>query len=979
MHSPRTFLGASLALLAAAAPLSAIIDRNNDGLSDVWAALYRLPAGATAGADSDGDGQTNAQEALAGTDPRDAGSRFAVSPPQTDAAGNLVLRWRGAWGKRYLVESSADLTTWTALPELHIGRGQEISVIVRPVGGAAEPRRYWRVAVVDVDPDKDGMTNAEEIELGSDPTTADAALGTPRVYGAEYFVSTTGSDSNDGTKAKPFLTLEKAKAAVRTKVAAGVPAGGIAVWLRGGVYERTATFSLGTLDSGTSAANSVDWRGYPGEEVRLVGGKRLPASAFSLVTSASPVWNRLDATARGKVLQIDLKALGITDYGTLKERGFGKAFVAALELAVDGNPLPLARWPDVDQHTLPDIYGQSITVLSGTSVPAVGGTYRREATTDGVLRFKREGLVGGEQFYLFRYAWTNDLKQNECNWYIAPAITAGTPPANGFPSDEKVSWVCKDQAEPGHFFRTYVKYNSAGSPTVWFPDRIKRGYAFTRSIAATYEFNYGRGVGDRPRRWTAAPDAWVAGYWKVAFLEAHRRITRIAAHDGFTGIEFAPSPYEKPLGSEDVMTMGADQPWFAYNLLEEITRPGEWYLDRASGLLYLWPPAGFGPGSDVVVSRLEAPLVTLTTAKHIGFADLVVEAGRWRQVSAKDCVGLSLVRTTFRNAGDSALHLENGWQTTVRRCRLLDCGAAAIWMSGGDRKTLTRSGNVIEDCEFARYGRFQTSGVQALYLEGCGTEFRHNRVSDVPDRAVGYDGNEHRIEANELGGICRLSGDASAIYSGSWDVRGNTVHGNFIHDVGSSLFHKETHGVYIDDGGAGGDVRDNFFYRIDGAAFFFNGGRDNEAERNLVVDCYAALRTSQRALTLESDTIQNLLNKLHAVGYRSLKWTTEYPECALIPGTLAAIEAAKDTWLTPRGCLAKSNFGWRNGWHFFQDLPTAQAYFANGASIVTDNTLDSDPLFVDEAAGDLALRPGSPATAKLGWTGNPFERAGIRE
>jgi hypothetical protein len=938
-----------------------------------------LPVGATASADADGDGTSNAQEAIAGTDPLNPASRFVTAPPQFDAAGNLVLRWRGAWGKRYLVESSADLKTWTALPELHIGRGQELSAIVRAAGAASAARRYWRVVVADVDTDKDDMTNAEEIELGSDPTTADATMGTPRSYGAEYFVSTTGSDSNDGTKAAPFVTLEKAKAVVRAKIAGGIPAGGIAVWLRGGVYERNATLELTAADSGTSAANSVDWRAYPGEEARLVGGKRISASGFSLVTSASPVWNRLDATARGKVLQIDLQALGITDYGTLKERGFGKNFVAALELAIDGNPLPLARWPDVDEHTLQDIYGPSIVVLSGTSSPAIGGTYRREATTDGVLRFKREGLVGGEQFYLYRYAWTNDLKQNECNWYIAPSITAGTPPKYDFPSDEKVSWVCEHQAEPGHFVRTYLKYDSAGKPTVLFPERIKRGYAFTGAITGTYEFNYGRGPGDRARRWTAAPDAWVAGYWKVDFLEAHRRITGITAHGASTGIEFSPSPYEKPQGTEEVMTMGEDRPWFAYNLLEEITRPGEWYLDRANGLLYMWPSAGSGPASEVVVSLPEVPLVRLESAKYIGFADLVVDAGRWQQVSAKNCVGLSFVRTTFRNAGDSALHLEGGKQTTVRRCRLLDCGAAAIWMSGGDRKALTPSGHVIEDCEFARYGRFQTSGVQALYLEGCGTVFHHNRVLDVPDRAVGYDGNEHRIEHNELGGICRLSGDASAIYSGSWDVRGNKVHGNFIHDVGSSLFHSETHGVYIDDGGAGGDVRDNFFYRIDGAAFFFNGGRDNEAERNLVVHCRAALRTSTRAFSYTVKEIQDQLNKLSAVGYRSATWTQKYPACAAIPNTLAAIEAAKDTWLMPRGCVVKANFGWRSGWHFFQELPTAQKYFIDGATLEDDNILNTDPLFVDEVAGDLNLVEGSPAWAKLGWTSNPFKHAGIRE
>ncbi|MBK8476252.1 MAG: hypothetical protein IPL39_08015 [Opitutaceae bacterium] len=122
MLPSRILFGAGLALVLGAAPLAAIIDRNNDGLSDVWAALYRLPTGAAANADEDGDGIPNAQEALAGTDPRDAASRFVTPPPQTDAAGNLVLRWRGAWGKRYTVQSSTNLKTWTALPGTHVGR-----------------------------------------------------------------------------------------------------------------------------------------------------------------------------------------------------------------------------------------------------------------------------------------------------------------------------------------------------------------------------------------------------------------------------------------------------------------------------------------------------------------------------------------------------------------------------------------------------------------------------------------------------------------------------------------------------------------------------------------------------------------------------------------------------------------------------------------------------------------------------------------
>ena len=33
------------------------------------------------------------------------------------------------------------------------------------------------------------------------------------------------------------------------------------------------------------------------------------------------------------------------------------------------------------------------------------------------------------------------------------------------------------------------------------------------------------------------------------------------------------------------MTMGADQPWFAYNLLEEITRPVIFLLSPAASLI----------------------------------------------------------------------------------------------------------------------------------------------------------------------------------------------------------------------------------------------------------------------------------------------------------------------------------------------------------------------------------------------------------
>ena len=76
-----------------------------------------------------------------------------------------------------------------------------------------------------------------------------------------------------------------------------------------------------------------------------MGAKKLDPAWFTPVPSNSTVWSRLDATARGKVLQVDLRAQGITDFGTLLPRGFGKTNNAALELFINGKAQPLGRWP----------------------------------------------------------------------------------------------------------------------------------------------------------------------------------------------------------------------------------------------------------------------------------------------------------------------------------------------------------------------------------------------------------------------------------------------------------------------------------------------------------------------------------------------------------------------------------------------------------------------------------------------------------
>ena len=54
------------------------------------------------------------------------------------------------------------------------------------------------------------------------------ALAAVQAFGAVYYVATDGSDSNAGSKDKPFATLNKANKVVHA---------GDTVWIHGGIYD----------------------------------------------------------------------------------------------------------------------------------------------------------------------------------------------------------------------------------------------------------------------------------------------------------------------------------------------------------------------------------------------------------------------------------------------------------------------------------------------------------------------------------------------------------------------------------------------------------------------------------------------------------------------------------------------------------------------------------------------------------------------
>ena len=101
----------------------------NDGIPDSWRLLWFgtvSNALSAANADPDGDGASNWQEYVAGTNPNDPASVFQFSPVATFAPSNFTLQWPSVVNKHYTVQCASSLgsANWTTLATNISGTGQ---------------------------------------------------------------------------------------------------------------------------------------------------------------------------------------------------------------------------------------------------------------------------------------------------------------------------------------------------------------------------------------------------------------------------------------------------------------------------------------------------------------------------------------------------------------------------------------------------------------------------------------------------------------------------------------------------------------------------------------------------------------------------------------------------------------------------------------------------------------------------------------
>jgi hypothetical protein len=453
--------------------------------------------------------------------------------------------------------------------------------------------------------------------------------------------------------------------------------------------------------------------------------------------------------------------------------------------------------------------------------------------------------------------------------------------------------------------------------------------------------------GDRPSRWTGAKDLMLHGYWFWDWADQRLKVESIdtAAHV----IRLCAKP-------EHHFGFRKGQWWYAYNLLEELDQPGEYFLDREHYRLYFWPPAAVTQGRPMI--SLLPTLVTMKDVSSVTLRGLTLECVQGTAVTIGGGDHNRLAGCVIRNVGSKAATI-SGTDNGAVGCDVCNTGDGGFTIDGGNRQTLTHARLFVENCHIQRFGRVNPIYKPAVSVSGVGNHVAHNLMHDAPHMAIAFSGNDHVIEFNEIHSVVYESNDAGVMYAGyNPTMRGHEIRYNYLHHI-YGYQSRGCVGVYLDDMFCSAHIFGNVFYQVPRAAFI-GGGRDSTIENNVFVDCKPAVHVDARALGWAAHGVEKLRARLLEMPYQQEPWRSRFPQL---------LKYLDDEPAVPKGNLIVRNVCWGGRWDEIAKQARPFVRFQ-------DNLLDTDPRFLDAGAGNFQLRADSPAW-KLGFQRIPIERIGL--
>ncbi len=793
---------------------------------------------------------------------------------------------------------------------------------------------------------------------------ADAAEGC-----VTFYVSPKGNDAWSGGLAKPnragtdgpFATVTRARDAVRALKASGPLTAPVAVLLRGGRYYVTEPLRLGPEDSGTESC-PVTYAAYRGETPELIGGRRLtgfqPADKGQ-VSLALP----------------DVKA------GTWAFRS----------LFINGERQVRARFPNIDPA---DPYRRGFLYNGARS--GLGNVVGCIHNVGDWMEYKMTVPAAGDYTFWMFYGAMNNNPAMKAGMSERTELTVdnGTPvplrnlPDTGGWGTFKWSPAATVKLTAGEHVMRWRNVKSGGLSLVayvfcddpaWKPvdenlPAVAAGRHLVLVKAAGFVESQGKqlsvtGFSKKSATVISCPPDVFKPAWLAPEAELH--VYQSSSCRAFLEIvsiqSYDPETHDIKLRGPDCQALlAAGDRYYVENVFEELDSPGEWYLNRQTGVLSCLPKPVFTAKSEVIAPAVKRLFDIQGTAgkgpvSHLRLSGLTLRCTDWELgdgctgygmgsdgvVYLGNAEGCAVENCEFRNIGKNAVCIKGGRGNRVAGCEIAHSG-------GGGVLILESSGNTVTDNHIHHCGEGykHNGGVVLQGVQASGNTVSHNAIHDMSRYGISLKnpGSTNVVEYNRVQNTSLETYDTGAIEvtQGDRNFRsGSVIRGNLVADsIGYSTTGDKpcfmSWGIYLDSFAGGYEVTGNITYRNSHGGIMLQGGKDNRVTNNIFVD-------SRQMQGLLANYIDN--SRGEVLERNIFYWTI--PDAVLYAtGRLMTPEVIRvDNNLIFQVGATEPRMGW-GGWKSFAD------WQARGFD---KHSVYADPLFADPAKDDYALRPGSPA------------------
>jgi len=423
------------------------------------------------------------------------------------------------------------------------------------------------------------------------------------------------------------------------------------------------------------------------------------------------------------------------------------------------------------------------------------------------------------------------------------------------------------------------------------------------------------------------------------------------------------------------------------NIPEEIDRPGEYWIDRERGLLYLYPPEK--EHGMIFLSSLAEPMVSVSNARNIYFRGLEFNTGRNLGIQIKRSKNVVIDRCCIANFTAGGIKAK-GKGIRIINSHIYGVGGFGVSLDGGNTTTLAPANNEVVNCHIHDFGWDQKSQIPGVLIDGVGQRVAFCKIHDGPHFAIRVKGkNDILIENNEICDLPKyhkLDGGALYVYTGPRaESRGIVIRGNYFHDI-------PTIGVYPDNFSWGIEISYNLFRNVGVETgrppIHVNGGGECRTFNNVMVDCLALYQQGARPKDRHWFTLWN--RTLEKFGGGRVE-NTPYKKYDDFKVWLAKKE--EDDFFRPRSDI------WNNVlYHPNNKLLMDSSSIRRKKGILRNKRIEpgvidssgrlhsknnwvttEDPGFMDYSRGDFRLRMNAVVFRKIpGFKPLPFEKMGLR-